>query len=156
MYTTKEMSEIMLRGFGGGLFTGAFAGARIFVAFCIIAVVWVYTSLAWIEIGKKLRYEKSWLAWIPFARSAMILEMGGFHWALAFLWLVPVFGWIAIIILQTICSWKIYEKRKYPGWFALAAVLAFAGRDIGSLFSILDLIILGFVAWKDLKKPIFQ
>lgn len=156
MYDTEYLVNAMTGSLAGGLLTGAVLGTILLIAFVVFAVFWVYTSLAWIEIGRKLRYRKTWLAWIPFARSAMIFEMGGFNWQWAFLWLIPVLGWIAIFVLSIISSWKIFEKRNYPGWFALAAVFSFAGGQIGSLFSIANLVILGFVAWKDLKKPLFQ
>lgn len=155
MYNNQEILNAMTGGLAGGFMSSAFVGTFILVAFGIFAVYWIYTSLAWKEIGKKLQYEKDWLAWIPFARSAMIFQMGGFHWAWAFLWLIPVLGWIAIYTLNVISSWRIYTIRNYPGWFALASVFSMI-PNVGSIFSVADLIILGFVAWKDLEKPLFQ
>jgi len=138
-------------------FAGAFAGGAmgvlialgIFVAILFFAALYVYVSLAWQTVARKLKYKNSWLAWIPFARGAMILQLGKFHWAWIFLVLVPVIGWIALAVLWIISKWRIFEKRKYPGWFSLAIMVP----KIGSL---LNLIILGFVAWKDQKKPLFK
>jgi hypothetical protein len=121
----------------------------------IFLVYWIYTALAWSKIAKKLKYKKDWLAWIPFARTGMIFQLGGFHWAWAFLWLVPVLGWAAVYVLGIICNWRIFEKRKYNGWFALILVLAVLGEGIGSLAGVAYLIILGFVAWKERKKKPF-
>ena len=52
------------------------------------------------------------------------------------------------IVLLIISKWRIFEKRKYPGWFSLAIIVP----KIGSL---LGWIIIGFVAWKDRRKKLF-
>ena len=64
----------------------------IFLAFFILLIIgiWIYSSFAYMEIAKKLKYKYPGLAWIPFARGAMILQLGGFSWALIFLLLVPI------------------------------------------------------------------
>ncbi len=111
----------------------------------IILAFYVYFALAWSTIAKKLKYKRSWLAWIPFANLAMILQLGGFHWALIFLLLIPIVGWIAILVLLIIASWRIFEKRKYPGWLSLSMVIPQVG-------GILYLIAIGFVAWKDKRR----
>ncbi len=72
----------------------------------------------------------------------MILQMGGFHWAWTFLILIPILGWIGLLVLMVIAHWRIFEKRHYPGWLSL-------GMIIPQLGGILYLVIMGFVAWKD-------
>jgi hypothetical protein len=122
------------------------------IAFVIILAVgiWIYTSFAYMEIAKKLKYKYSGLAWIPFARGAMILQLGGFSWALIFLLLIPVLGWIAVAILYYISQWKIFERRKYSGWLALIPIAGMI--PYLSVFAyVAFLIALGFVAWQDKK-----
>lgn len=148
-FDIQKIAELIGGSFTGGLATGAFFGTLILIALGIFIVYWLYTSFVWVTIAKKLKHKKEWLAWIPFARTAMILELGGFNWQWVFLWLIPILGWIALFILGVICSWRIYEKRNYPAWLALIPILGFAGGEISSLASIANLIILGFVAWKD-------
>ncbi|MBU1252622.1 MAG: hypothetical protein KJ905_01640 [Nanoarchaeota archaeon] len=109
--------------------------------------MYIYFSLTWQTIAKKLRYKKSWLAWIPFANVAMIFQLGGIKWGWVFLFLIPVFGWIALLVLLIIATWRIFEKRKYPGWFSLSMI-------IPQLGGILYLIVIGFVAWKDRKSRV--
>ena len=99
-----------------GGFTGALITIGIMAAIAILIGIYVYFALALSTIGKKLKYKKSWLAWIPIANLAMILQLGKFHWAYIFLILIPIFGWIALFILLIIANWRIFEKRKYPGW----------------------------------------
>lgn len=111
----------------------------------IMLATYIYFSFAWMTIAQKLKYKDSWLAWIPIANLAMILQLGKFHWAWVFLIFIPIIGWVALAILIIISTWRIFEKRKYPGWFSLSIILPWIG-------GVLYLISLGFVAWQDRKK----
>lgn len=126
---------------------GLFAGMLIF-AIIILLALYVYMALALQTIGRKLKYKNSWLAWIPIANYAMVLELGSFHWAWIFLILIPFLGWLALIVLIFISLWRIFEKRKYSGWLSLVPLLS-AIPVLGFLAGIAYLIIIGMVAWKD-------
>jgi hypothetical protein len=106
----------------------------------MLAGIYVYSSLAWMTIAKKLKYKKPWIAWIPIASTAMVLQLGGFRWEWIFLLLIPILGWIALFVLIIVATWRIFEKRKYPGWFSLSVLIPQAG-------GILYLIAIGFAAW---------
>jgi hypothetical protein len=134
---------------GWGRYAAIF-GALLVVAIIICIALYVYFAFAWSTIAKKLNYDKPWLAWIPFANIAMILQLGGFHWAWVFLLLIPVLGWIAIFVLLIISNWKVFEQRKYPGWLSLVMVLE-AIPVINWIFGLAYLIIIGLVAWNDMK-----
>ena len=136
----EEISQALLAGT-----FGAIIALGIIIAVVLLAVFYVYFALAWSTIAKKLKHKKPWLAWIPFANLAMMLQLGGFHWALIFLLLIPILGWIAVFVLLIIATWRIFEKRKYPGWFSLSMI-------IPKLGIILYLIAVGFVAWQDKKR----
>ena len=130
--------------FAGGAL-GALIGAVLIIGILISIGVYIYFALAWMKIAKKFKYKYPWLAWIPFANIAMIFQLGGFHWALIFLLLIPVFGLVAVMVLMIIATWRIFEKRNYPGWFSLSQIIPKVGL-------ILYLVAIGFVAWKDQKK----
>ncbi|MFH1787556.1 MAG: DUF5684 domain-containing protein [archaeon] len=100
-------------------------------------------------IARKLKYKNAWLAWIPIANIAMMLQLGGFHWAWVFLILIPIFGWLALLVMFIIATWRIFEKRKYPGWFSLFIIIPKVG-------GILYLIAIGFVAWQNKTKTSTQ
>jgi len=117
----------------------------IFLAIILSVAFYVYFALAWMTIAKKMKYKHPWLAWIPIANCAMILQIGGFHWAWIFLFLVPIVGWIALFVMFVIATWRIFEKRKYPGWYSLSLVIPKVG-------GILYLIVIGFVAWNKKKR----
>jgi hypothetical protein len=128
----------------------AWFGAFLVFAIIIFIALYIYTSLVWYTIAKKLKYGKPWLAWIPFANMAMMLKLGGFHWAWIFLILIPILGWIALGVLIIIATWRIFEKRKYPGWLSLVPIASWI-PFIGGAAGLAYLIIIGFVAWKDMK-----
>ena len=127
--------------FVGGMI-GALIAIGILFIIIILAALYIYTSLAWMKIARKLKYKKAWLAWIPIANFAMMLQLGGFHWAWIFLVLIPILGWIPLFVLLIIPTWRIFEKRKYPGWFSLSMIIPRLG-------AVLYLITIGFVAWQD-------
>lgn len=129
----------------GGILA-ALAG-MIFVAIIVGVVVYIYSALALQTIGKKLKHKHPWLAWIPIASNAMVLQMGGFHWAWIFLLLIPYAGWLAIGILTIISFWRIFEKRKYAGAWSLL-IIGTAIPFVGIFFGIAHLVILGLVAWQ--------
>jgi hypothetical protein len=131
-------------GAAGGFVTSAIVGLGMLIALLIALAFYVYFAVAWMTIARKLKHKYPWLAWIPFANVALILQLGGFHWAWVFLMLIPVLGWLALTVICIIATWKIFEKRKYPGWFSLSLVIPQVG-------GILYLIAIGFVAWKDKK-----
>jgi hypothetical protein len=142
-----NISSVIDCPFAGGVaggFLGTLIALGIFIVILFLAALYVYHALAWSTIAKKLKHRRPWLAWIPFASIAMRLQLGKFHWALIFLALIPVLGWIALFVLLIISYWRIYEKRKYPGWLSLASIVP----EFGTL---IYLVVIGFVAWKDRK-----
>jgi len=142
--------DAFLGEMGTGMVPGLFAlglGIIIFALIMLVAV-YVYTALALMTIAKKLKYDKPWLAWIPIANMALVLQLGGFHWAWGFLVLIPILGWIPLMVLCIISMWRIYEKRKYPGWLALVPLIGFV-PVVGNLAGIAHLVIIGLVAWLD-------
>ena len=124
--------------------------AAFFAAFLVIGIIiciamYIYTSLAWYTIAKKLNHSAPWLAWIPIANIALMLQLGGFHWAWIFLLLVPIAGIAAVGFLFIMANWRVFEKLKYPGWLALSPLLGLIWGGFGTLAYG---IILGIVAWK--------
>jgi hypothetical protein len=129
----------------GGVIGGVLLGVGLVILIILALALYIYVSLAWMTIARKLKYKHAWLAWIPIANIAMILQLGGYSWLWIFLMLIPILGWIAVAVLVIIATWKIFEKRKYPGWFSLSMIIPQIG-------GILYLIAIGFVAWKDKGK----
>ena len=82
-----------------GSMLGAFIVMIIVLVVLFLIATYIYLSLSWMTIAKKLKYKKAWLAWIPIANIAMILQLGGFNWAWIFLILVPILGWIPLFVL---------------------------------------------------------
>lgn len=130
--------------FGGAVL--AALAAFLIIALIVLLAFYIYHSLAWMRIAKRMNFKNAWLAWIPFAGSAMRLHLGRFHWAWIFLIFLPIVGWIALIILLTIAKWRIFEKRHYPGWLAISFPVMFI-PGISWIGFIAYFIIIGVVAW---------
>lgn len=148
--TFNNFVNMIPEGYNQAIF-GGIAGAALIIGIFLVILIgiafYVYHALAWMKIAKKMKYKYPWLAWIPFAASAMRLQMGKFHWAWIFLILIPFVGWIALIVLLSISIWRIFEKQKYPGWISLSFPLMFVPK-LSGIGNIAYLIIIGFVAWK--------
>ena len=129
------------------LFKGVFLYVLVFVVVYLISV-YIYRSIAWMKIAKNSHHKYPWLAWIPFANTSLRLQLGGFHWALVFLYLLPLFGWVAIYILLIVSYWRIFEGFGYPGELSLMPLADIMFPGIGTLGY---LIVIGFVAWKPKK-----
>lgn len=127
--------------------TGALIATLGIMLILLVVAIYIYQAWAWMVIAKKQKHKYPWLAWIPFAESAMKLQLGKFHWAWVFLVIVPVFGWAALIVLLTIAQWRIFEKEKYEGWFALSFPAMFIPR-ISGIGLVAYLILIGIVAWR--------
>ncbi len=141
----------LLNGLAGG-FVGGILASLGALAILVALAIYVYQAMAWMKIANDRKYKNSWLAWIPIGATAMRLQLGKkFHWAWAFLWLLPVIGWIAIVVLTTISIWNIVEMRKYPGWISLAYPLSFTPK-LSGIGSILYWIMIGIVAWRKPSK----
>ncbi len=141
MYAPESYRQALFGGLIGGLIFAIIAVAVIF-----FVALYIYQAWAWMKIAQKRKYKHPWLAWIPFAASAMRLQLGGFNWAWVFLFLIPVFGWIAILVLLTISIWRIFEKQKYPGWLSLSYPLMVIPHLM--IFGIVYFVTIGLVAWK--------
>ena len=122
----QNMSEIS-QSLAGGIIGGAILALGLAVAIVIVLALYIYFAMAWMTIANKLKYKRAWLAWIPIANVAMILQLGGFNWLWIFLILIPILGWIALAVLAIIATWRIFEKRNYPGWFSLSMIIPEVG-----------------------------
>ena len=133
-----------------GAYGALFVGTMLVIGIIVAVAVYVYSALAWITIAKKLQHKRPWLAWIPFANIALMLQLGGFGWGWVFLILVPILGWIALAVLLIIATWRVYEKRKYPGWLALIPILQVV-PILNWIAWVANLVVIGLVAWADRK-----
>lgn len=116
------------------------------VGLIVSVVLYVYNALVFQTIAKKLNYDKPWLAWIPIVNLFLYPILAKKHWAMGFLFLVPVVN----MVFYFIWLWKIFELRNYPGWLCLMPLLGII-PIINVIVAPAFLVLLGFVAWKDRK-----
>jgi len=124
----------------------AWFGAFIFVFVLVVIAFYVYYALVLSTIAKKLRYDKPWLAWIPIVNLALYPILAEYDWPWVFILLVPIVN----IVFMFIWTWKIFERRNYPGWLSLIPLASFI-PIINIFVGTAMLIIWGLVAWADRK-----
>ncbi|VVB78661.1 Uncharacterised protein [uncultured archaeon] len=145
MWEDPNFRQVVIGSAFGGL-AGVLVGAILIVLIILAAAFYVYMAFVWMTIAKKLGYKKAWLAWIPIANLFLLPILAKRHWAWGWLFLLPP----VYFILAIVWIWKIYERRNYPGWLSLFLILWILPvlKGVGV---IANLIIFGFVAWKDKK-----
>lgn len=139
----KAIEEIAPEKFAALMVT--LFGLVVLLVFFLVAL-YIYSAFAWMTIAKKLNYKKPWLAWIPIANFFLIPILAKKHWAWGFMFLVP----IANLVFGIIWTWKIFERRNYPGALSLITVGIFI-PFISFFAFVACLVIIGLVAWKDRK-----
>ncbi len=138
------MEDLVLGGAAAGIM--AWIGAFLLLFVLVAIAFYVYYALVLSTIARKLRYDKPWLAWIPIANLALFPILSGYHWAWVFILLLPVVN----LVFMIVWTWKIFEKRNYPGWLGLIPLASFI--PILNIFAgTVMLIIWGLVAWADRK-----
>lgn len=135
------MKESVTNYLSSSFTEGIIALGILFIIILAVAL-YVYIALAWHTIARKVAHPRPWLAWIPFANISLMLQLGRFSWAWVFLILVPILGWLALLVLLIVANWRTFEDRNYQGWFSLGIIIPKIGF-------ILYLITIGIVAWKD-------
>ncbi len=125
------------------------------VMFAVIMVVglvlnialYVYTSFAFMSIGRKAGDEMAGLAWIPALGPLIIaFRASGMHWwpwLLLIGFVIPYLNAIIAIVFAVfgfIWMWKLFEKIGKPGWWPLLALIPVVGQ-------IIFLVLIGIAAW---------
>ncbi|MBU0957207.1 MAG: DUF805 domain-containing protein [Nanoarchaeota archaeon] len=132
-----------------GMFAGLFAALAAFmILFLLIGIgIWIYLSLAFMKIGKKLKQSSPGLAWIPGIGPAIIAFRGAkmhwWPWLLLIGMIIPfvnIVAGILFVIFNYIWLWKTFEAIGKPGWWPLIALIPLVGP-------IIYLILLGIAAW---------
>ncbi|MFH1801752.1 MAG: hypothetical protein ABH804_02895 [archaeon] len=144
-----ETAPFAMSSFSQGITLGsllALGFGILFMLFLFVVAIYVYASLAWMKIAKKMNHKYPWLAWIPIANISLVLQLGKFHWAFVFLILIPVLGWVVLFVLGILSMWRIFEFFRYPGALSLIFI-ATPIPHIGGIMGIAVLILLGFLAW---------
>lgn len=140
---------------------GAIISTILYFLFAIILIVFVfaianyiYTSLAFMAIGKKAKDEKYWLAWIPFIGKPLLASrIANMPWWPVLLLLgyfftfIPAFGTYLFYasltifgIFDLIWMWKTFKAVGKPGWWILLVLIPIFGW-------VIYYILLGVAAW---------
>jgi hypothetical protein len=120
----------------------------IIMAYSAVSIVvglalYVYSALALMTIAKKTNTPNAWLAWIPIANFYLMTQIAKVPWwtfLIIFLSWIPVVGALLMVGVIIWWWWKISEARNRPGWWSILM-----------LIPIVNIIILGMLAWSDKK-----
>ena len=121
-----DMRDFVL---GPGLVGGMFS------AFLVVGVaVYVYMALALQTIARKTNTKNDWLAWIPIANMALLLEIARkpLWWLL--LLVIPLVNVVISIVVWV----AVAEARGKPSWWGLLMIVPGV-----------NLIVPGYLAWAD-------
>ena len=117
------------------------------VFFIIMIAVYVYMSLAFMTIGRKIGLKTPELAWIPGVGPAILAyqssKMHWWPWLLLIAFIIPLLNFFAVIafaVFYYIWMWKFFEAAKRPGWWPLLSLIPLIG-------GIIFLILVGITAW---------
>lgn len=120
-------------------------GAISLIALVIGLAVYLYVSFALMTLAKKMKMERPWLAFIPFANLYLMSKMAKMHWWPVLLTTGTLFSEISeffvfgLTVFAVIWMWKIFEEFKKPGWWAILMPIPF--------LSIIYWVLLGMTAW---------
>jgi hypothetical protein len=126
--------------FGAFSMSSALVGAMLMFFIIAVLAIYLYTAWAMYTIGKKLKIEPYWLAWVPAINVFYIPILAGYEWYYGFLWLlamIPFIGWLVAIGLIIWWWWRISEARKREGWFGILMAIP-----------VVNLVIVGLLAWE--------
>lgn len=99
-----------------------------------LSLFWIYPAVALQTVAKKTNTGSGWLAWIPIANMALMLNIGKKPLWWIVLFLVPLVN-IVIFVL----TWMaIAEARAKPTWLGILMMVPVA-----------NLFVLGYLAWSN-------
>ena len=144
------LEDLVINPDVANLAAGGILGALIamLMAFILITLlisigIYVYMSLAFMAIAKKVKYPTPGIAWIPGIGPALIASNAAkMHWwpilLLIGFWIpfINVILLLAYAVFFIIWMWKTFEAVGKPGWWA-----------IFELIPIVGLIFIGIAAW---------
>ncbi len=103
--------------------------------------VYIYTALALMKIADKTKVKTpKWFAWVPILNWILTVDEAGLPtaWALVFLaTFIPYVGGLVVGIFELFLFWKISERLKKPGAYALWNLVPLIGPFVS----------LGLIAW---------
>lgn len=125
-----------------GPFIALAAGMMIFFVVLMIAA-YIYYGLAYSAIAKKAKLKTPGLAWIPGVGPLIIAfqaaKMPWWPWLLLIGLFIPYISFlfaIAFCVFAIIWHWKMFEKIRRPGWWAILM-----------LVGIVREVLIGIAAW---------
>ncbi len=112
---------VEVSGFNWGLFWGLFFGL-----FIVGVVIYIFAGWLLYRIGKRLGYENSWYAWVPFLNLWMMVKLSNredsWFWIILITSFIPCINIVAFVM--TIMVWMdIAEKCGKESWWGILMII---------------------------------
>ncbi|HQG57629.1 MAG TPA: DUF5684 domain-containing protein [Candidatus Dojkabacteria bacterium] len=114
----------------------------IIASVCVGLVFYAFSSIVYMTIGKKLKEENTWMAWVPVLNMYYMTKISGLNPWLFLLFFVP----IANIVMIILTTYKIGLRRGFESWVGLVG-------GLGIFIPIVYYVFLGYMAWGEPSKP---
>jgi Family of unknown function (DUF5684) len=106
--------------------TGGISAAFILVMLLIAIIFYVLTAWLLYRIGKRLGYDKSWYAWVPFLNLYMMVELStketSWFWIILVLEFIPCINIIGLVML-VIVFMDIAERCGKERWWGILWII---------------------------------
>ena len=127
-----------MQNFDSGAAGGVAAGVMI-VYFLVMIALYIYVAMALMEIAKRTNTDNGWFAFIPILNVILMLQIA----QKPIWWIILFFVPIVNLVIGILVWVAILERRNYPTWWVILFIL----------LPIVNLVLLGIVAWKDREAP---
>lgn len=107
---------------------------------CVSLVLYVFSGLVYSTIGKKLKEENTWMAWVPLLNLYYITKISGLNPWLSLIYLLNPIVPIGFIVMAILTTYKIGLRRGFESWVGLVG-------GLGVLIPIVHPVFLGYIAW---------
>ncbi len=111
------------------------------LAFSLVGLaLYIYFAVALMAIAKKTNTPNGWLAFIPIANVYLMTQIAGlpaWYTLAVLLPIIPLIGYIAMVIIMVYFWWKIAEAINKPGWWSILM-----------LIPVVNFVIVGIMAWE--------
>ena len=110
------------------------------LAFSLVGLaLYIYVAVALMAIAKRTNTPNAWLAFIPIANIYLMTQIAGlpaWYTLIILLPIIPLIGYLAMVIVMIYFWWKIAEAINKPGWWSLLL-----------LIPVVNLVMIGIMAW---------
>lgn len=139
MHNFSALSQNDPRVIGMSAAMGLAAVTLVMLAILFFVAVYIYKSIALQTIAKKTKTKNAWMAWLPLADIALVLNIAriDLKWLFALLLIfVPEIGWQLLCAGFAVAFAEIAKRLRKEYWVGIFMIVP-----------VVNLYVLGYLAW---------